>query len=496
VFKSWTAVIHFLLRISVLCLAGMNVNAAATRCEQAYHPMTLQIPVLYPKSPFQNHYNYRNSNDRFPVPAYLLYTADYLEAGVLNHTPYVATKSDGARGPEVARISGERYSRRPWSNGFVDSRVKIAVDYADRSFYYEIASDQSHERSDTTIGVTYSSFTQADFEARSVTAILQKPPEQLTAEDRRFLLPQEESLGVAVTRYYDKSGRGIILEFRSNSKEKGSPKLFGDQMLVEEIRMAFEIVKDYPDLYDQPIIYTYGDEVSLKMYHALGFEVQTHITPLDQPIEKDGTKWWVIAVTPKRFEANLFKIRYGIFGHNIDGVNQPFPLHLVDGRIVTAAAHTNISFDRDGHVTELTLDHDAEVAPDVWASAGSRVHWLDGKIDYVQKTAKSLMANVAGPSFEIPAGSEVKFIENESSGYRVEQIRNNEREIFIDGSGLSIAPNSIAKWDLHLLTIQKLGRTIKFRDGVVVSAGAGLQVKWKGDHYDWTYIDGRTPRIK
>ena len=43
-------------------------------------------------------------------------------------------------------------------------------------------------------------------------------------------------------------------------------------------------------------IYTYGDEVSVRLYKNLGFHV---VDPESDPIERDGVKWQKLSVTPE-----------------------------------------------------------------------------------------------------------------------------------------------------------------------------------------------------
>lgn len=325
-------------------------------------------------------------------------------ARFLENTPYRLESLEGDRGTEVTKVADPRFERNKWAKfkKWMASRSQIAKDYADRSIYRVITtvhpgSTLDAAQTPATVGLTYSKFTRAEIEGKTEAELL---------KDKKFVLPEEDTLNRLVTRYFDSSGRGIAIEIRVNSKERGSQKAIGNEMLVEMVRMTMPYLKDYPELFDMPIITAYADEEHYRLYRStLNMDIQTETTPLVKPItieneNHEKLNWWVIETTPRKWEAILFKLKGPRFLKNL---NQPHPFELWNGKKSFAAEHSDVFFDKAGHIMEAQLALESEVAPGVFGAVGAQVRWRNREITYVKRTSKTFSTSIfEGLSFEIP----------------------------------------------------------------------------------------------
>ena len=51
------------------------------------------------------------------------------------------------------------------------------------------------------------------------------------------------------------------------------------RLLAGALKLVFYELKNYPQLYNSKVLYLYGDEVSIRFYGMLGFEVVQSIPP-------------------------------------------------------------------------------------------------------------------------------------------------------------------------------------------------------------------------
>ncbi|MBI4405732.1 MAG: hypothetical protein HY537_16360 [Deltaproteobacteria bacterium] len=189
-----------------------------------------------------------------------------------------------AEGIEVVSAANEHFVRRGWPKEFLDSRVRIAEGYADRSQYiyfqtFTAGPGGKPVKGDIegAVGISW-----VTFDSKS---LAENQPE-IVFKDRAKLLPEEETLKTLVPRHVDGRGRGIAVEVRTYFKNKTRPRL-QPKLSADLIQMVFELIKEYPELYRQPIIHTYADEAGCRLYEPLGFELVKEITPADKPIEAD-----------------------------------------------------------------------------------------------------------------------------------------------------------------------------------------------------------------
>jgi hypothetical protein len=248
-------------------------------------------------------------------------------------------------------------------------------------------------------------------------------------------------------------------------------------------------------------------------------KIQTETTPLDRPViiknEKgQGVKWWVIQVTPRQWEANLFKLRGE---RTLSGLNQPHPFTLWDGKQSMSAPKATISFDSDNHVVQAAMNQDTEVSPGVFAAAGSEVHWENQYVSTVDQTSEPFTAESPDGQIVIPKGSTVRFdssrdhsvlelrekdihtddtsqlVKRDSNGNPLPiGIQNPNEEIAISKSGPIAAKGAQIRFDYHggnaETSISKIAKAFDFGNGVVAAAGSNLNMGARNGKYAWTYV--------
>lgn len=327
--------------------------------------------------------------------------------------PFVtATFLDGATGElgdqlELVRFANKKFLRRGWSLSFIKDREKVAQDFSDRSLYIKVYSHAMLENVKQnllqdprpelygpgvlsgTIGMTYATTTRAEIESMN-------PTQLLSSSDK--IIPMERTLNVALPRYYDSQGRSAIVELRTFSKDEKSVDDVRKVLVSKGIAMTLAAIRNYPGLYDQPIIYTYGDKASVRLYRALGFHIDEKVTPLSTPIEHEGSKWWCLAITPRELEKNILKLEGP---RSVFGLNQPHPIVMPNGRTALAAPRTYFDIQADGKSTVFTVNEDTEISPGLKAASGSEVQFKRGKISAIER--------LAAPFGVLPAGSSVGF---------------------------------------------------------------------------------------
>jgi hypothetical protein len=399
---------------------------------------------------------------------------------------------------QVISFADRLFAILGWPQSFIDGRFPIAQIFADRSSYYRIGYyeflDGKIQIRETyaTIGETHSYFSLADIEALG--------PERLL-KHRKWLLPMEDTHKKLVTRYYDSRGRGVILEFRTKAGTKEVVPWLRDnirnQILFEEVRMAIDVVREYPELYEKPVIYTYADEKHVRLYRLLGFEIQTDLTPVHQPIwmKDDETgaviRWWYLAVTPKRFEANLFSLRGG---RVLEGLNQPHPVKISNGTSFFAAAHTLVGFDPFNRVTAAQPTEEVELETGLFVAAGTRVRWDMGFVMWIKEISRPYLVHLPEGSLTFPARSWVGFqptqFSDPADADKVSRnrfdVRNNEAYL-LTGSNITVAPTAsvIVDRDNSTLKIARIKNDVDFGSGIIAAGGTSLQVGLQNGKYMW-----------
>ena len=253
------------------------------------------------------------------------------------------------------------------------------------------------------IGLTYAQSSQKEFNALSEAELISNP------KLKNLLLPMESTLKKVVPRHFDSRGKSVAVELRSYAKDPdidmASARRLKMKLRADMVSLTLAAVRDYPELYDQPIIWAYGDKESLRMYGPdFGFEVATDLTPLDHPIHYGGVDWYFIAVTPRRFEQNLFKLKGARW---ISGVNQEHPVQTALGKKAFAASRSDIYIGDDGKVIRFIPAGDFEIAPGLIAAKGSVVEFVQSQFRATSDCTITLAQSYSQDGKVYPEGSKV-----------------------------------------------------------------------------------------
>lgn len=368
---------------------------------------------------------------------------------------------------EIIRFANESFLRRGWSEEFLKEREKVAIEFSKRSKYLRNESWVATEdppinrdlwkgtRLEGSIGITTAIGTRKDFaRLEELSKRENLTPEDLLPEKDK-LIPQELTLRKPVTRYYDSKGKSCIAELRAYSKNPESEELILKTLRADLVALTFHVLQNCPELYEKPIIYTYGDEVSVRMYRKLGFKIQEHLTPLNGPIDHDQAKWWILAATPKDLE------QFWLFGHqdaegkwvgglsgerHIYNINQPYPLKLPGGTDAYAMPGSHAFINKNDTVEYFTTYNATEVLPGVFAKAHSFVGFNGDQLG-------ALGAIGANP-YGIPAGSSVRFRKVSRLGNRMNLNVTLGRELVIGRKTYPKGASLDLLWQYGKLSVQ------------------------------------------
>lgn len=366
---------------------------------------------------------------------------------------------------EVVRFASGNFERRGWSADFIAGRETIARDFTDRSTYIRVESHVAtelvhpgttqYEKDGVlrgTLGLTYASATESEMRDLSESAIL---------ADTKKILPMERTLGKTVPRYYDSHGKGVIVELRAFAKDQRAEESVREALISDGISMTFGAIKDHPQLYDQPIIYTYGDKTSVRLYRALGFKIDETTTPLAHPVRYEGRDWWVLSITPRDLEKNLFF--ESPFRRTLQNVNQPVPIKLSNGKTVVAASHTQVKL---GGGPTFVLHEDIEIVPGIVAAKGSVVTLnSDGTPRIIEHLAQEAMGFV-------PEGARVVF---GPMGKGLSEVETGEKAMKIPGINMKVRGKVLFAEDGKTPTHLTLSEDTEIAPGLVASRWGVIQ---------------------
>jgi hypothetical protein len=285
---------------------------------------------------------------------------------------------------KIIRAANKRFEIRGWSGDFLGERLEVARKHARRSEYVYLTPPESDEIR-ATLGISWASYSRGR---------------------ARELLPMESTHGWRLPRL-GKGGSGVILEARTYSMSAEHHLEVFPNILSEMARMVEKQVRGYPGLMGEPILYTYGDDTSVRMYRLLGFE-EVDAT-VAAPVDHAGTRWHVLRTSPRELlernrlrlqtpyvlrqegrPAQLLKASGAPQGLKIDGErvvyhrkNQIAVVQLVEpGEVAPglwAEKGAYVSWGEDGLIEKVSVLHkEAEVAPGIWAAPGSMVDWHEG----------------------------------------------------------------------------------------------------------------------
>ncbi len=400
----------------------------------------------------------------------------------------------------ITDFSNQNFERRGWSADFLAERLPLAWKYRHRSQYVALTRATGSSELVASVGLSWTTYTAASIPAAE---------SRITSAEVSSSLPGELSLGARpFPRPLSTNGQGIVFELRTwaiakdglSAEERG--EAFGT-LLSHLLPMVFEKIEHLPDLYDQSILYTYGDKTSLKLYGMMGFE---NISAT--PIHHEGADWWILAISPKGLEALVSRMKSPAFIYDL---NQELEVNLPQGRFKVQATR---GFGHDGAVYTRhaegpsgeprtiieNLAYPTTLSGDISLLSGSNVVWSeDGGLEAVTGIMKphtmepGIVAGVGSSIAKLKANEEVEFGFNEkgdlfSSRRSIHQSQRParfERELkyikFLAieaemARGLWAAEGSAVAWttDRSTLLIKELGRSGSFTvSGVRLRAAQG-----------------------
>lgn len=287
----------------------------------------------------------------------------------------------------VTDAATEQFKRRQWPPEFLSNRSAIVANYLPWSEYVVV-----YKR-----GVPFKEGVQGTLVVTGV---------PYSEKDHFALrLPEEETLGIELNRPLGSSGKGMIFEFRTFSLLRETNVQVFPFILERASRVIFEKLRDFPELYDEPIIHTYADRAGILLYGPMGFKL-TEQTPKDRPIEKYGVKWWAMAITPRQLEKLILELRIPdettyrsedpryswIPTHpTYSGFNQALPAPLPGAPHAMAAPGTHMAMDENGKVASTILAEDTKFDSGIVAAKGAHVVQFHGFVVLMSAIAENYL---------------------------------------------------------------------------------------------------------
>jgi len=372
--------------------------------------------------------------------------------------------------------------RENWPPEFLAERSQIAKKYSKRSKYIvvrkgNVAGKSKKDPVVGTLGITYATYDAEDLAENKLNNL---------ALD---LIPVEETLGLdPLPRPLDSTGKGIIFELRTYAKDKISGQTAFPKLLQGAFNLVFRKIKDFPELYDKPILYLYADDLSVRFYTHFGFHVNEEIAP----VIHDGVSWRVMSASPKDIEAVSGKLSGFRFFENL---NQPYVAISPNGKPFRISPHTSFAIDENNVAMKATTMDELEIMPGIFAAENSQfiwrgsVHWSIGapgseeknqisgaRIDKLSRPVKMDALDTM-----IPAGATIHI---NGKGAVVDAFFLPE-PIYIEKLGVTVAKNgsiSVSLVKRHRqtpreeITVGPLSRRVMLAKGLWVPKGA--EVTW------------------
>jgi hypothetical protein len=264
---------------------------------------------------------------------------------------------------EVMEVSGAAMEeRRGWVD-FRTSRKKIGKEYAPRSRYV--------------VAYEYDSRYQSDFPILGTIG--------LTTAQGGEILPMEEMSPLWKLK---RPKNGPLIEARSYEIEHGSHKTVFPSLLSGLQTSVADILRDHPELWDEKIIYSYGDEISCRLYrNQWGFEIvdeqEFPAVARGQVRDKKTGElkpivWRVMRISPRQWFENRtrFKINYAI-------ANSRGPLRLKTRRYGEFSVEGADGIDVRNHQIFMFRLAARKKLGSFWAKPGASIYLEGGEIVHV-----------------------------------------------------------------------------------------------------------------
>ncbi len=350
----------------------------------------------------------------------------------------------------VIQAANEHFKRRGWSDEFLVERFKVAEKFDAQSEYYLIRKKDTQEIV-ATIGITIAEYSQGKVEQ---------------------MIPVEDTLKVfPLARPLDSSGHGFIAELRTYSIDRAFHFEAYPELLSIFFEHFYQRLQDYPELYKKPILYTYADETSLKMYGMMGFKKIS-----ETPIVHEKSNWWVMATSPQTLERVGKRVQNPYL---VQGFNQPIEVRLQNGRPAILKAgglvlNQKYLRSQNAPFSQLVseIHEPVEVVPGIWADRGASVTWFEnGQLASITKVANEV---VLPEGLVVKAGGQIVF----TPEGRISQIDGLGEQAKV-APGVVAAKHSRVVWytDGRLHSVSELASESQVAPGIFASKGA--RVAWQ-----------------
>ena len=241
----------------------------------------------------------------------------------------------------IVRFANKAFERRGWNAQFMEERLKIARRYSVRSEYTVTREGKDLEITGS-VGITHAEYRAGVEQVQD--------------------LPMEFTHHWALERPLDSKGAGAIIEARTYAILESESITDPYSALWEGMNESVSaITKRYPELADREIVYTYGDETSIRMYRRLGFRVSEKY----DPVVHDGVEWRVLVISPNELLRNFLGDRRALF--NVGGLSGPQEFMTRDGLKLIAQYSVQM---RGKYVEAALLAEDLVVQPGFVAKKG------------------------------------------------------------------------------------------------------------------------------
>lgn len=249
----------------------------------------------------------------------------------------------------VERIIGfadKQFERRGWSSEFLAERIKLAEKFPKSEYFYT-------KQGDTVVGAIAATYAEYGGE--------QHHSERLPMEDSLHLTDLE--------RPTDSAGRGLITEMRTYAIDGANPRDIRATLAFGALTSVLEKYRSYPELWNEPVIYTYGDEISLRLYGQMSF-VNLSKQWQKAPVSHAGTQWWILGITPNKLKT-LIDAEESRFGHFAKDGGET--AQLPNGRAVKFLSHFTQKIENGKMTLQIvrSLAVETEIDEGLWAAPGS-----------------------------------------------------------------------------------------------------------------------------
>lgn len=326
----------------------------------------------------------------------------------------------------IISFADKQFERRGWSSEFLVERIKLARDFPKSEYFYT-------KKGEEVVGVLAATYAEYG-------------PGRAAAER----LPMESSLHLHLDdlqRPTQSNGRGLITEMRTYAIDGQHPRETRSTLALGALQSVVKKYESYPELLNEHVIYTYGDEISLRLYGQMGFENLTQKWG-KKPISHAGSQWWILGITPNKMRS-LIEIEQSQFGHFAKSGGEI--LALPNNRTVQFLGHFDQIIENGVKIVQRVryVKSETEIQDGLWVAPGSDLLFdSQGRLKSVSKLARPYV--IPGTTVVAGAGKSISFYPETGR----------PREVEAAAQAVELAPNVWARAGeyIHFLPDGDYGR--------------------------------------